>query len=116
MTSNIKKCLGRPKKDVSELAKGTDKILCDLCNIYYSRYNKSKHIKTKLHIAKNDIFNALKHSILHFKDINTFDDIVKHQYVNKKTGNIVYMNKSQFNFYNKLSYNPYKLPKKNIDI
>lgn len=49
--NNGYKKTGRPRKDPQEKALPTDRLICPICGGEFTRYNRSSHNKTKVHMA-----------------------------------------------------------------
>lgn len=110
MENNEKK-VGRPKKNEEEKAKKNERIICDICNKSYIRYNSYNHKKTKYHQNFNKIINTVKHLIHNYENAKSINDIIKEQYTDNK-GNIIYLTDKQYNFYSQLQNKNFKLNKK----
>jgi len=54
---------GRPRKNDEDKAKPTDILTCKTCGGTYQRSCKSKHNKTRVHMAYADINDRMKHII-----------------------------------------------------
>jgi hypothetical protein len=51
---------GRPKKDPKNKAMPTDRLDCEICGGQFTRYNRSCHNKTKVHMAYVKMNNKLR--------------------------------------------------------
>lgn len=55
---------GRPCKSNKEKSKPTDRIKCDLCSKFYFRSGKTKHCRTKVHIAYASMNSKLMKALI----------------------------------------------------
>ena len=62
-TKNKKKSQGRPKVAEEDKCKPNDRLTCDICHGTYIRACRSRHNKTKVHQAYENINNKLQEAI-----------------------------------------------------
>jgi hypothetical protein len=102
--------IGRPKKNDEDKVKGNERIQCDICDKSYTRYNSSKHKKTKYHEIYKKALEIFKQIMHEYERSKALDDIVKERYVDTN-GNIEYLTKKQYNFYSMMPNNVPKYKK-----
>ncbi len=63
-----KNALGRPRKSIEEKANPYDRIICDVCNVKFTRSHRSGHNKTKVHQAYAKMNEKMKRFLLGKED------------------------------------------------
>lgn len=92
---------GRPKKD--NKIDRNERVLCDICNKKYARYNVTGHRKTKIHKVYEECINIIKNTIRGYEHTKGMNDILLKPRKDKEN-NTIYLTDKQYNFYKSLPY------------
>lgn len=93
---------GRPRKE--NKTDRNERVLCDICNKQYARYNITGHKRTKIHKAYEECIKIIKNTVVGYENSKGMNDILLKPRKDKEE-NIIYLTDKQYNFYKSLPYN-----------